>query len=166
MSCVASCMHLFVWTTIDLSDSPDGDVSAACMQVLRNEPTSYAADLWALGCLLYRMLLGETPFAAASEYLIFERITSHDLHVPDTIAPAAQDLLRQLLDSDPKNRIGEILVNFEPIRKQKRGIAKGCACNMNLMLQSAGARSRGLSELREHPFFAGSLHLLLLCFLP
>lgn len=98
---------LVVWT-INSSDSPS-DMSAAYMQVLRNEPTGYAADLWALGCLLYRMLFGETPFAAASEYRIFERITSRDLHVPDTTTPAAQDLLKQLLDSDPKNRIGELL---------------------------------------------------------
>ena len=63
-------------------------------------------DLWALGCLLYRMLLETTPFAAASEYLILERIASHDLQIPSTIAPAAQNLLRQLLDSDPGKRIG------------------------------------------------------------
>ena len=117
-------------------------MGAAYMQVLRNEPTGYAADLWALGCLLYRMLLGETPFAAASEYLIFERITSHDLHVPDAIAPAAQDLLKQLLDSDPKNRIGELLEKFDPVCKHNGGIATGCACNMKLMLQSSGTCRR------------------------
>lgn len=76
------------------------------VQVLRNEATGFAADLWALGCLLYRMLLGSTPFAAASEYLIFERITSHDLQIPGITAPAAQDLIMQLLDSDPSRRIG------------------------------------------------------------
>jgi serine/threonine protein kinase len=103
------------------------------MQVLRNEPTGYAADLWALGCLLYRMLLGETPFAAASEYLIFERITSHDLHVPDTIAPTAQDLLKQLLDNDPKSRIGEAVEILDPKLKQERGIATGCARTMELI---------------------------------
>jgi len=84
-------------------------MSTLFVQVLRNEATGFAADLWALGCLLYRMLIGDTPFAAASEYLIFERITSHDLHILDTIAPSAQDLLKQLLDSIPSNRIGTAL---------------------------------------------------------
>ena len=76
------------------------------MQVLRNEATGYAADLWALGCLLYRMLVGSTPFTAASEYLIFERITSHDLQIPDNIPASARDLLTQLLDSHSAKRIG------------------------------------------------------------
>ena len=76
------------------------------MQVLRNEAIGYAADLWALGCLLYRMLVGSTPFAAASEYLIFERITSHDLQIPDNVPASARDLLTQLLDSHSANRIG------------------------------------------------------------
>ena len=76
------------------------------MQVLRNEAIGYAADLWALGCLLYRMLVGSTPFAAASEYLIFERITSHDLQIPDTIPASARDLLTQLLDDESAKRIG------------------------------------------------------------
>lgn len=76
------------------------------MQVLRNEAIGYAADLWALGCLLYRMLVGSTPFAAASEYLIFERISSHDLQIPDSIPASARDLLTQLLDDESAKRIG------------------------------------------------------------
>ena len=102
------------------------------------------------------MLLGSTPFAAGSEYLIFERITSHDLQIPGTLAPAAQDLLRQLLDSDASRRIGAALDHARIVGKE--GSDKPSSIESKLtcaLLLLAGARSRGLSELKEHSFFAG-----------
>ena len=135
---------------------PESSQSMLSLQVLRNEATGFAADFWALGCLLYRMLLGSTPFAAGSEYLIFERITSHDLQVPSTIAPAAQDLLRQLLESDASRRIGAALNPAITVGKEGSDklsfIELELTCALSLL---AGARSRGISELKEHPFFAG-----------
>lgn len=41
------------------------------------------ADLWALGILLFQMLLGYTPFSAASPYLTFLRIKKANLKVND-----------------------------------------------------------------------------------
>lgn len=108
------------------------------------------------------MLLASTPFMAASEYLIFQRITSNDLRVPDTLAPAAQDLLRQLLDSDPRNRIGEL--------SQSSGGHGGLHYRMyalrstadivrplltSSLVARAGARGKGLAELKGHAFFEG-----------
>ena len=38
---------------------------------------SRACDLWAVGCILYQMLCGRTPFCADTEYLIFVNINGH-----------------------------------------------------------------------------------------
>lgn len=75
--------------------------------MLRNEPVGYAADLWALGCLLYQMLLGRPPFRGASEYLTFQRILAHDLApLPESLPAAACNLLARLLADDPAERLG------------------------------------------------------------
>lgn len=44
-------------------------------QVLHNQPLSYPADLWALGCIIFQMLVGQPPFKGASEYLTFQKVS-------------------------------------------------------------------------------------------
>lgn len=41
-------------------------------EVLNNTGICYAADLWALGCIIYQMLAGRPPFKGRSEYLTFQ----------------------------------------------------------------------------------------------
>jgi 3-phosphoinositide dependent protein kinase-1 len=79
--------------------------------VLQNENTTRACDVWALGCILFNMLVGSTPFQSPSEYLTFQRILTHcdgtePLIYPSTIGPAAQTLISSLLKPDPSERLG------------------------------------------------------------
>uniref|UniRef100_A0A165XP62 non-specific serine/threonine protein kinase n=1 Tax=Daucus carota subsp. sativus TaxID=79200 RepID=A0A165XP62_DAUCS len=63
-------------------------------------------DLWALGCTLYQMLAGSSPFKDASEWLTFQRIIARDLRFPDYFSEEAKDLIDRLLDVNPSNRPG------------------------------------------------------------
>lgn len=54
-------------------------------------------DLWALGCTLYQMLSGSSPFKDASEWLIFQRIIARDLKFPEYFSAEARDLIDKLL---------------------------------------------------------------------
>lgn len=76
------------------------------MQVLQNEPVGFGADLWALGCLLFHMLVGKSPFKAASEYLTFQLIAASDFCIPDSVPGPARDLISKLLASNPATRPG------------------------------------------------------------
>lgn len=54
-------------------------------------------DLWALGCTLYQMLSGTSPFKDTSEWLIFQRIIARDIRFPNYFSDAARDLIDRLL---------------------------------------------------------------------
>ena len=43
-------------------------------EILTNSSPSAASDLWALGCIIYQMVTGITPFHGNSEYLIFKKV--------------------------------------------------------------------------------------------
>ncbi|CAN6476262.1 unnamed protein product [Victoria cruziana] len=85
-------------------------------EVLNSSPASFGNDLWALGCTLYQMLTGTSPFRDASEWLIFQRIIARDLKLPDYFSSEARDLIDKLLDSDPTKRPGAGSDGYAPLK--------------------------------------------------
>ncbi|KAM7268715.1 hypothetical protein ACFE04_010881 [Oxalis oulophora] len=75
-------------------------------EVLNSSPATFGNDLWALGCTLYQMLSGTSPFKDASEWLIFQRIIARDIRFPNYFSDAATDLIDRLLDVEPCRRPG------------------------------------------------------------
>lgn len=67
---------------------------------------SYPADLWALGCIIYQMLVGKPPFRGASEYLTFQLVAAGEYSVPDALDPSARDVIGNLLLLNPQQRLG------------------------------------------------------------
>lgn len=68
---------------------------------------------WALGVLGYWMAVGMTPFARAGDddLRICRRIAEHsieELTLPPHVSSTLADLLRNLMEPDPKMRIGNI----------------------------------------------------------
>lgn len=75
-------------------------------EILKGEQLTKAADLWALGCIIYQMISGMAPFRAGSEYLIFQKILECDLKFPDGFNKTAKDLVQRLIQIDPGKRLG------------------------------------------------------------
>ena len=48
------------------TDERTGDVEYCAPERLYSEPYNYKADLWALGCLYYRLMVGFVPFQASA----------------------------------------------------------------------------------------------------
>ncbi|XAR72168.1 Non-specific serine/threonine protein kinase [Bertholletia excelsa] len=83
-----------------------GTAAYVAPEVLNSSPATFGNDLWALGCTLYQMLSGQSPFKDASEWLIFQRIIARDIRFPNYFSEEARDLIDQLLDMNPSRRPG------------------------------------------------------------
>jgi serine/threonine protein kinase len=67
-----------------------------------------AVDWWALGVMLYELILGVPPFSASSTDEIFENILNENItwpDIPEDLSHDAHDLITKLLVSDPNERI-------------------------------------------------------------
>ncbi len=77
-------------------------------EILQDSICEYQADLWALGCIIYEIYIGEPPFTDVDEYAVFKKIQEQEVTFPESVViPAeAKDLILKLLIKDKHKRLG------------------------------------------------------------
>ncbi|CAI2372955.1 unnamed protein product [Moneuplotes crassus] len=75
-------------------------------EILTEEGHDKCVDWWSLGILIYRMLSGRCPFTDVDPESIFERIQNDDLNIPDSFTEDQQSIVSDLLEKNPKRRLG------------------------------------------------------------
>jgi serine/threonine-protein kinase ULK4 len=70
---------------------------------------NYKTDLWALGCIMYEMAVGQVPFFDESVGRLMSKIISEEVNFNrkelQNFSDEFVDILRRLLDKDPNSRI-------------------------------------------------------------
>ena len=88
-------------------------------EIIRCEGHDKAVDWWALGIIIYEMLVGYTPFFDEDAYVITEKILKEEIKWPRKINQSAKELIAKLLERDKSNRLGSALDGSEHVKSQE-----------------------------------------------
>lgn len=125
-------------TKDELANSFCGTAEYLAPEMLTGTGHDYTVDWWALGILLYEMLVGIPPFFHRNKHRMYFLIKESPVNFPDPvkhgieISSAAKDLIKKLLEKNKKKRLGakqdieEILahpffadINFDKLLKKE-----------------------------------------------
>ncbi|GAB6022365.1 hypothetical protein CHUAL_006486 [Chamberlinius hualienensis] len=73
-------------------------------EVLNKEGHGFPADIWAMGCILYAMLVGQPPFETVTLKETYIRIMTNNYVIPPLISTWSSNLISSLLHPIPKLR--------------------------------------------------------------
>lgn len=90
--------------SVGKSNSFVGTEEYVAPEIIKGNGHDFAVDWWSFGVVLHEMLYGTTPFRGVNRKETFYRIISKS---PDLVGETTplRDLIRKLLEKDPKQRI-------------------------------------------------------------
>ncbi len=112
-----------------------------------------AADVYALGAILYELLTGRAPFRAATVLETLEQVKSTDAVPPSRLQPGLprdlETIALKCLEKEPERRYGSALELAEDLRRFRAG--------ETILAQPVGLLERGLKWVKRRPLEAGPL---------
>ena len=105
----------------------------------------WRTDVWALGATLFELLLGTTPFPAASATEILVRVAAEDLRFPSTprLPRDLRAILEHCLAREMEGRYGSARELADDLRRHLAG--------QPVLARPLGPAARGLRLARRHP---------------
>lgn len=96
----------------ELANSFCGTAEYLAPEMLIGNGHDFTVDWWALGILIFEMIVGIPPFFHRNKHRMYFLIRESPVSFPDpvrhkiTVSPEAQDLIRKLLDKNRQTRLG------------------------------------------------------------
>ncbi|XP_075705140.1 serine/threonine-protein kinase 36 [Rhinoderma darwinii] len=88
-------------------------------ELVLERPYDHRSDLWALGCIVYELLVGTPPFYTHSIFQLVSIITQQPVRWPRGVSAELKDFLQGLLTKDPALRLSWPGLLTHPFIKDK-----------------------------------------------
>jgi len=88
-------------------------------EIILNEGHDHAVDYWALGVLIFEMVVGAPPFYAEDPMEVYEKILSGNPSLPSFFTRNLSDLVKKLLRSQQAKRLGNTRGGTAAVIKHK-----------------------------------------------
>ncbi|XP_037906846.1 cAMP-dependent protein kinase catalytic subunit 3 [Hermetia illucens] len=88
-------------------------------EIIQSKGHNRAVDWWALGILIYEMIIGYPPFYDDNPFGIYEKILSGKIDWPKNMDPVAKDLVKKLLVLDRTKRLGNMKNGADDVKKHR-----------------------------------------------
>lgn len=75
-------------------------------EVLEDNDYGRPVDWWGVGVVMYEMICGHLPFYNKDHEVLFDLILHEEIRLPSKLSANAKDILSQLLQKDPRKRLG------------------------------------------------------------
>ncbi|MEU6769637.1 bifunctional serine/threonine-protein kinase/ABC transporter substrate-binding protein [Streptomyces sp. NPDC046853] len=124
---------------------PFGSVPYLAPERFRQEPGDGRTDLYALGCVLYELLVGHPPFTGSAVGVMYNHVNDAPLRPSRARAEVTAPVERIVLDllaKDPADRPADAATALERILAAGRGDARGAG-------GARGARGQDLEDSRD-----------------
>ena len=84
-----------------------GTLNYMAPEMLDEWHATLSTDLWALGCIIFKMATGRVPFPGVDQFRVFPKIRNREIEWPkEPLDPEIHDLVDKLLVIDGTKRLG------------------------------------------------------------
>lgn len=104
-----------------------GSPAYAAPELVRGNEYSNSVDIWSCGVVLYSMVFASLPFYDENITKLFHKVVFEDPPIPNTISPDLSNLILQLLQKDPDERI-----SIDKIKESEWFISSGKNRTLNI----------------------------------
>jgi len=151
-------------------------------EVFKKQEYDLSCDIWSIGCIMFTMLVGKTPFGILptdSEDVVEQKLSSCELNFDDpkvnvALSPLARSLLERLLSVDSKCRpTAKQILEDEWIKNYKRlpskniaalespvDISKGVSSAINVVSKSSRSSSKPGGISLQAPVSSGTKFII------